>query len=42
MLAIDACANGTAIEVATPSGPRQGYVCELPFPGAIGKRRQAK
>jgi dimethylsulfoniopropionate demethylase len=42
MLAIDACTVGTAIEVATPSGPRQGHVCELPFPGAVGERRQAK
>jgi dimethylsulfoniopropionate demethylase len=39
MLAIDACTAGTAVEVKTPSGPRQGYVCDLPFPGAKGARR---
>ena len=39
MLAIDACTTGTPVEVATPSGPRHGYVCDLPFPGAVGERR---
>jgi dimethylsulfoniopropionate demethylase len=38
MLAADACVPGTEVEVATPSGPRRGYVCELPFPGAVGAR----
>jgi dimethylsulfoniopropionate demethylase len=39
MLAIEACSTGTAVEVATPCGHRQGYVCDLPFPGAVGGRR---
>lgn len=38
MLAIEACTSGTAVEVATPSGLRQGHVCDLPFPGAVGAR----
>jgi dimethylsulfoniopropionate demethylase len=38
MLATDAAAAGTVVDVATPSGPRRGYVCDLPFPGAVGLR----
>jgi len=38
MLAVEACDVGTAVDVATPSGPRQGIVCELPFAGAVGSR----